>query len=290
MVALLGSCGLDQNQMIKSSHNSRTFLNFLQVVKEYLWINYHSTINIVVLDNFRLYKVDLVVSEFPPIDKTSHLASHCLADCPMRFLFLPLKSWEKIAEFPIQGAKFDQAFPLLFGENKNKIKEKLGFGGRQTHLSSVEAPAATAQMPATLASTQPSTCLPARSGTSGPCQPPACPASCQPTCLLPGPQPTACHPPGSQGPPCNQSEISLEYSQSKKTLNTRDYSKTKIIPPEEEGNNGSDFKNKFATNQLDAKLQTTWAGSNSSQNNVLETKIDSEKELTHIPHLAPGQH
>ncbi|KAJ9075089.1 hypothetical protein DSO57_1000369 [Entomophthora muscae] len=47
-------------------------------------------------------------------------------------------------------------------------------------------------------------------------------ASPQPTCLLPGLQSAASHPPGSQGLACNQSETLLKYSQSKKSLNTRE--------------------------------------------------------------------
>ncbi|KAJ9071013.1 hypothetical protein DSO57_1001783 [Entomophthora muscae] len=168
------------------------------------------------------------------------------------------KSWGKIAETPTQGAKFDKEFPPLLEENKNKIVEKLDLSGRWANLSSGQAPTATAQTPATPASTQPASRHPARhpsaltrllasrqppSRQPGPCRSPACllarpparpaasvpatspccpPArlpSCQrarpqPTRLLPGPQPAACHPPRSQGPPCNQSEIPLEYSQS----------------------------------------------------------------------------
>ncbi|KAJ9051039.1 hypothetical protein DSO57_1008579 [Entomophthora muscae] len=127
------------------------------------------------------------------------------------------KSWGKIAETPIQGAKFDKEFPPLLGENKNKFGENPDLGGCWTNLSSGQAPTTTAQTPATPSSTHPATCPPA---CLSPCQRPSqapathsltCPAasvpaaSPQPTCLLPGPQLAACHPPGSQGPPCNQS-------------------------------------------------------------------------------------
>ncbi|KAJ9067250.1 hypothetical protein DSO57_1001361 [Entomophthora muscae] len=73
----------------QGSHNNRTFLDFLQTVKENLWINYRSTTKIVVLDNVGLNKVYLVASKSPPIEKNSNTSSHCLADCPMRLLFLP---------------------------------------------------------------------------------------------------------------------------------------------------------------------------------------------------------
>ncbi|KAJ9089186.1 hypothetical protein DSO57_1015513 [Entomophthora muscae] len=78
----------------------------------------------------------------------------------------------------------------------------------------------------------------------------------------PSRQPRPCRPParllpGSQGPPCNQSKNPLGYSQSNKSLKTRAKSETKISPSEERKNNDSEFKNKFATNQLGAKLQTT---------------------------------
>ncbi|KAJ9060319.1 hypothetical protein DSO57_1032058 [Entomophthora muscae] len=182
------------------------------------------------------------------------------------------KSWGKIGESSIQEAKFDKEFPPLFGENKNKIEENPDFSRRQINLSSGQAPAATAQTPSTPASTLPA-----------PSQPPAAPR-------LPASRQRACLLPGSQGPSCNQSETLMKYSQSKESLNKRKNSETKITPSEEGGNNNSDFKNKFATNQLDANSQTTWAGSNSNQNNVLKTKIDLERNLVHIPHLAPGQH
>ncbi|KAJ9087224.1 hypothetical protein DSO57_1035205 [Entomophthora muscae] len=57
--------------------------------------------------------MDLVVSKFPPIDKNSHSANHCLADCPMRLLFLPPYS---LFLNPIQE---------VFGWIKNKVKEGL---------------------------------------------------------------------------------------------------------------------------------------------------------------------
>ena len=99
--------------MIKGSHKSGTYLDFLQSLKEYLQINYSGTTNIVVLDNVGLHKVDLVVSEFPPIDKNIHTSSHCLSDCPMRLLFLsPYSPFLN----PIEEA---------FGWIKNKVKKDL---------------------------------------------------------------------------------------------------------------------------------------------------------------------
>ncbi|KAJ9061178.1 hypothetical protein DSO57_1023091 [Entomophthora muscae] len=113
MVALLGPHRLDQYQMIKGSHNSRTFLDFLRAAKEYLWINYRGTTKIVVLDNVGLHKVDLVVSEFQPINKNSHSASHRLADCLMRLLFL------------LPHSSFLNLIKEVFGWIKNKVKQGL---------------------------------------------------------------------------------------------------------------------------------------------------------------------
>ncbi|KAJ9048462.1 hypothetical protein DSO57_1034878 [Entomophthora muscae] len=114
------------------------------------------------------------------------------------------KCWGKIGKFPIQEAKFDKEFPPLFGENKNQIEEKPDFSRRQINLSSGQAPASTVQMPATPASlltpSQPLAGLPPI------------------PCLLPGSQLAASHPPGSQGPPCNQSEVTVTCSQSEKSL------------------------------------------------------------------------
>ncbi|KAJ9085633.1 hypothetical protein DSO57_1039759 [Entomophthora muscae] len=78
IVVLLGPCGLDQYQMIKGSHNSGTFLDFLQAVKEYFQINYSDITNVVMLDNVRLYKVNLVVSEFFSMTKTATSSANAL--------------------------------------------------------------------------------------------------------------------------------------------------------------------------------------------------------------------
>ncbi|KAJ9080060.1 hypothetical protein DSO57_1029062 [Entomophthora muscae] len=99
------------------------------------------------------------------------------------------KIWGKIAETPIQGTKFDKEFPHLLGKNKNKIEEKPDLSGRWTNLSSGQAPAATAQTPATPASIPAASQAPAAHLL-------ACPAACpQPTRSLPGPQLAGCHPP-----------------------------------------------------------------------------------------------
>ncbi|KAJ9080437.1 hypothetical protein DSO57_1025089 [Entomophthora muscae] len=111
----------------------------------------------------------------------------------------------------------------------------------------------------------------------------------QPTTTQPGTHKPPARPPRSQGPPCNQSKIYLGYSQSKKSLTTGENSEEKVPPPEEGKKKILDSKNKHATNQSGANSLATWTRPNPIQNNVLGTKITSEKELTHNLHLAPGQ-
>ena len=58
MVALLGPKGLDMYQMIKGSHNSGTFLNFLNIAEQYIRLNYTRWANIIVIDNVALHKTN----------------------------------------------------------------------------------------------------------------------------------------------------------------------------------------------------------------------------------------
>ncbi|KAJ9054792.1 hypothetical protein DSO57_1010664 [Entomophthora muscae] len=173
-------------------------------------------------------------------------------------------------------------FPPLLGKNKIKLRgnqnlvgAKLIYHPGRRPLPPRRRPPAPSQPPA---SPLPASQLPTQAG-----------ASPQPTHLLPGPQLGACHPPGSQGPPCNQSKISLGYSQSKKSLATGKNSEEKVPPPEEGKNKILDSKNKHVTNQSGANSLATWTRPNPIQNNDLGTKITSDKELTHNLHLAPGQ-
>ncbi|KAJ9056441.1 hypothetical protein DSO57_1033005 [Entomophthora muscae] len=57
MVALLGPKGVKLYQMILGSHNSCTFLSFLQLVQEHLRRTSPGFTNIIVLDNVGLHKV-----------------------------------------------------------------------------------------------------------------------------------------------------------------------------------------------------------------------------------------
>ncbi|KAJ9065934.1 hypothetical protein DSO57_1014554 [Entomophthora muscae] len=54
MVALLGPKGVELYQMILGSHNSRTFLSFLQLVQEHLSHTSPGFTNVIVLDNVGL--------------------------------------------------------------------------------------------------------------------------------------------------------------------------------------------------------------------------------------------
>ncbi|KAJ9067815.1 hypothetical protein DSO57_1035365 [Entomophthora muscae] len=113
------------------------------------------------------------------------------------------KPWKQVKECPNKGAKFDNAFLPLSGEKKNQFLKETGLHKNQNILSSEQAPAATAQTPASptsaprqacrqspplLASHCPATCLP----TQLPARPPC---SQRAHCQLPGPtpQPTKTH-------------------------------------------------------------------------------------------------
>ncbi|KAJ9049425.1 hypothetical protein DSO57_1024554 [Entomophthora muscae] len=103
------------------------------------------------------------------------------------------KCWEKIGEFPITEAKFDEEFPPLFGGNQNQNLEKTDFHENRNNLTSGQAPAA-AQTPA----------QPARLPL--PRQPPASPPPVTrlprlaPAGPPPVPRPLASHPPIRQPP------------------------------------------------------------------------------------------
>ncbi|KAJ9054250.1 hypothetical protein DSO57_1016730 [Entomophthora muscae] len=87
-----------------------------------------------------------------------------------------VQCWKRIEGFPGKNAQFNEDFPPLIEENKNKTEEKMGHNQRQINLSSV-------QVPATPASTlhQPPSAQPAAS------RPPASHPLAQPASQVPAP-------------------------------------------------------------------------------------------------------
>ena len=92
MVSLLGPKGIEMYQIIKGSHNSRTFLSFLQLVQDHLRRTSPGFINVIVLDNVGLHKVAYILEEFPTIETGVAIGPQQLATAPMRLLFLPAYS------------------------------------------------------------------------------------------------------------------------------------------------------------------------------------------------------
>ncbi|KAJ9069795.1 hypothetical protein DSO57_1014908 [Entomophthora muscae] len=89
MVALLGLLGIGLCQMIKGSHNSVIFLEFLQLVWEHLRCTSPSFTNIIVLDNVGLHKVADIIKEFQVIEPGVEITSQQLATAPLCLFFLP---------------------------------------------------------------------------------------------------------------------------------------------------------------------------------------------------------
>ncbi|KAJ9052837.1 hypothetical protein DSO57_1030151 [Entomophthora muscae] len=89
MIALLGPLGTELYQMIKGSHNSGTFLKFLHLVFEHLQVTILGVINIIVLDDVSLHKVEDILAEFQVIEPGVEIASQQLAISNLRLLFLP---------------------------------------------------------------------------------------------------------------------------------------------------------------------------------------------------------
>ena len=73
--------------MIKGSHNSRTFIVFLQLVWEHLRLTILGFTNIIVLDNVGLHKVADILEEFPMIEPAVEIDQQQLATGPMCLLF-----------------------------------------------------------------------------------------------------------------------------------------------------------------------------------------------------------
>ncbi|KAJ9051937.1 hypothetical protein DSO57_1039102 [Entomophthora muscae] len=75
--------------MILGSHNSQTFLSFLQLVQEHRRRTSPGFTNAIVLDNVGLHKVADILEEFPMIDTNSAEGPQQLAVANLRLLFLP---------------------------------------------------------------------------------------------------------------------------------------------------------------------------------------------------------
>ncbi|KAJ9049848.1 hypothetical protein DSO57_1020401 [Entomophthora muscae] len=89
MVALLGPKGIEMYQIILESHNSWTFLSFLQLVQEHLRCTSLGFTNVIMLDNFGLHKVADILEEFPMIDTGIAVGPQHLATSNFCLLFLP---------------------------------------------------------------------------------------------------------------------------------------------------------------------------------------------------------
>lgn len=68
MVTLLGPRSLETYQMIKISQSSGTFLKFLQMLSNYIWLKFTFGHNVIVLDNVALHKVSEVQDIYPHKD------------------------------------------------------------------------------------------------------------------------------------------------------------------------------------------------------------------------------
>ncbi|KAJ9067300.1 hypothetical protein DSO57_1000881 [Entomophthora muscae] len=101
------------------------------------------------------------------------------------------KCWKQVKECPRGGAKFDREFPPLSGEKKNQNLGKTDFYENQNNLTSGQAPAPSASLPAP--SPPPATRLPTPPPADLPA--PGAPADCQLPTRVPGPtpQPTKTH-------------------------------------------------------------------------------------------------
>ncbi|KAJ9070777.1 hypothetical protein DSO57_1004027 [Entomophthora muscae] len=75
--------------MILGSHNSWTFLSFLQLVQEHLRRTSPGFTNVIVLDNVGLHKVADILEEFPSIDTSIEVGPQQLATSNLRLLSLP---------------------------------------------------------------------------------------------------------------------------------------------------------------------------------------------------------
>ena len=92
MMALLIPKGIEMYQMIKGSHNSRTFPSFLQLVQDHLRCTSLGFTNVIGLDNVGLHKVADILEEVPTIETGMEISPQQLATAPMCLLFLPAYS------------------------------------------------------------------------------------------------------------------------------------------------------------------------------------------------------
>ena len=92
MIALLAPHGIDVYQMIRGSHNSQSFLDFITLVKKLVTLNYPTGNNIIILDNCGIHRKKEIQDTMNVIDPATWRTGTRLGDRSFNMLFLPTYS------------------------------------------------------------------------------------------------------------------------------------------------------------------------------------------------------